>query len=69
MKAFEHAQFFLTMTPTTDKRRVLALITDASKTDSTNHGILAQSALAQRLPDATHTADAWGAIFETGQST
>ena len=45
VKAFQPSRALTTMKPTADKRRVLALSTDASKTDSTNHGLMAQSAL------------------------
>ena len=62
-EAFEHSLDFHNQGPTTGKRRVLALST--SKTDSTNHGILAKSAQTQLLPDTTHTAKAWGSIFES----
>ena len=63
--AFEHSLTFRNRGPTQDKRRVLALSTDASKTDSTNHGILATSAETQQLPRATHTAKVWGSMFES----
>ena len=51
------------MNPTTDKQRVLAPSTDASKADNINHGLIVQAALEQYLPDPDRMAHSWGSTF------